>query len=571
MPWFQRMSRWVAPAKPAGGAAFRVGVTVFVVVALAASLASCVRSGPASSLAPAPDPTATPTDLYIGADDIVLYPLPTLYGGDLVTFDVTPRNLGEIDPYRITVRVYHRGPDGAEVIGEGQVGYPTFDLVPRARLVWSWDTAGLWGSETITVSIDPDDVIQEGDSDAANNVVTRTVWILPDLLRPAPELVATWATTTTECCVLHYLTGSAAERDLAQLVAETDGAVDHVEQQLGLSFTGSLDVFFADRVIGQGGYALRGLTLSYLDRHYAGLNTEVGIRHEATHVVDAMMLTVWSPALVREGLAVWVSGGHYQLEPIPQRAAALLELGWYVPLEELADDFYRQQHEVGYLEGAAFVDYLVQTYGRDRFFGFYTSFRQEIGTQAQTLDAVLQEQFGMGLNQAEQAMLAWLETQAPTEDQVRDLELTVQFFQSMRRYQQQYDPSAYFRSGLLLDTAEAERRAIEADFIRHPHTLENIALETMLIAAREALYDGALEWAEELLAAVDGVLEEHVFDQPLAADFLAIVRAVARAGYEAQRVELTGERARVWAIADWPALTGLTLLRSERGWELQDD
>jgi hypothetical protein len=347
--------------------------------------------------------------------------------------------------------------------------------------------------------------------------------------------------------------------------------VDHVERRLELPFTGSLDVFFVDRVIGQGGYAHGGLTLSYLDRHYAALDIETAIRHEATHVVDSTMLTSWSPALVREGLAVWVSGGHYKVEPIPQRAAALLELDLYIPLEELANDFYRQQHEVGYLEGAAFVEYLVQTYGRDRFFAFYTSFGGEPGTQAEVLDAALFSNYGFGLIEVEQGMLGWLETRKPTPDQVRDLQMTVRLFRTMRRYQQQYDPSAYFRSGLLLDTADAEARGIEADFVRHPRTVENITLETMLIAAREALADGAFDLGEALLDAVDQVLEVGSFDQGPAAEYLAIVQTVAGAGYEAQSVALTGETARVWAIADWPTLNELSLKRTRRGWELQEE
>lgn len=529
-----------------------------------------VLPSPTCTLTPTPTPTPTPSDLYLTTDDVVLYPGPDLYSGDIVTFDVIPRNLGQLNPHEVAVRVLRQIPDGAEVIAEGEVGYPAFDNVPRARLVWAWDTAGLWGEETLTVWLDPDDRIQEGDEDPENNIITFTIRLLPATDRSPVEVAATWATTATDCCVLHYLTDTAAERDLPIIAAMAERAVDHVQEQVGARLDNPFEIYLISRVIGHGGYAYQGLTLSYLDRHYAGHDLETVIRHEATHVVDLEMLTEWSPALVREGLAVWVAGGHFKPEPIPQRAAALVQLGWYIPLEQLADDFYRQQHEIGYLEGAAFVAYLVEAYGWTDFLHFYSSFDSSYESAAEILDAALTETFNVGLAETERAFLRWVEEHPPTQEEARDLQVTVRLFETVRRYQEMYDPSAYFRSGWLPNPAEAEPRRIVADFLRHPRTAENIALETMLIAAEEALRAGSYDRAEVLLDGVNRVLEEGSFAGPPAEDYLTVVRATAAAGYEAQRIALEETTARVWAIGEWPALTELTLRHTAAGWALGD-
>jgi len=514
---------------------------------------------------------STPTDLYITPDDVLLYPGPGLYTGDRVTFDVIPRNLDGIGPSDVLVRIYHQTPDGAETVAEGRLGYHTFDGVPRARMTWAWDTEGLEGEQHLTVWVDPDDHIQEGDENPHNNSATIAVYLHPAAARGQPEASATWTTTTTQCCTLHYLTSTAAERDLHTIGAEADEALSHVQSTIHITPTKRLELYLVSRTIGQGGYVTgQGqIILSYLDRNYAGRDIRNVLRHEFTHALDALILVNWPPTLLREGLAVWATGGHFKPEPIPERASALLQLGWYVPLDRLADDFYNYQHEVSYLEGAGLVAYLVEVHGWEGFLRFYTSFNPS-GTAAGALDAALVETFGVGLEETEDGFLRWLEAHPPTPDQVRDLEVTVHLFDTVRRYQQVYEPVAYFWSGWLPNPAEAESRGIVADFIRHPRDPENVALETMLIAAQDALVAGEFDRAEALLGAVNHVLDRGVFTDPLAAEYLEIVRTVAAAGYEAQWIELDGPSARVRAIADWPDLVELRLGRTADGWVLGD-
>lgn len=527
-------------------------------------------TAPPSPTPPPPSPSPTPSDLHLTHDDILLYPAPNLYSGDQVTFDITPRNLGPIDPADLTVRVYHSTTDGPQAVAEGQVGYPAFDGVPRARLVWAWNTAGLEGTQRLTIRLDPDDVVHQGDEDPHNNAVDLVVRLLPADERPPLEVAASWTSTRTHCCEVHYLTGTAAERDLLAILDRLEAAADTVEARLGVGPGHPYSIYMASRVIAHGGYA-RGpdhLVVSYLDRHYAGRNLDEVVRHEMVHVVDSAAISQRAPALLREGLAVWVTGGHYKPEPIRERAAALFRQKEYIPLRELADRFYSHQHEIGYVEAAALVGYLSDTYGWDRFLRFYRGLDTFEGNDVEVIDAALQESFGAGLDAVEAGFRQWLQDTPASPEQEQDLRISVRLFDLVRRYQQTYEPGAYFASGWLPDPVEAERRGIVADFLRHPRAPENIALEAMLIAAQEAVGAGDYRRAEGLVEAVEAILDGEGFTAPPAADFLSIVQAVGAAGYEAQTIDLQGDSATVRAIRVWPALKTLTLTRTPSGWTL---
>ncbi len=509
--------------------------------------------------------TLSPADLLLAPGDIFIYPGPERYSGDILSFDVIPRNIGSIAPSAILVRLYRLVEGHREAIAEGPVGFPAFDRQPRARLIWAWDTHGLVGKQTLVAWLDPDDRIHEGDEDPTNNLLTFTLSLSPTLELPPPERGSAWMTETTACCVLHYLSGSAAARDIPTITAVVEETAAEIGNRLGVSPTAPLEIHFLSRVIGQGGYAYEGVALSYLDRHYAGLDLRLVLRHEIVHVLDALLFQVYPPALLREGLATYLSGGHYKEEAIPQRASALLRTGRYIPLRMLAEDFYAQQHEVGYLEGAALIAYLVDTYGWNRFLHFYTSFG-ESPSASQALEQALEKNFGQGLEEEEADFRAWLEAHPPTPEQVRDLEDTIRLFETMRRYQERYDPGAHWWSGWMPDPAEGERRGIVADFIRHPRAPKNLALEAMLMAAQKNLVAGQFEQTEALLDGIDRVLESGDFSGRPEADYLALVEAAQKAGYEVQRISLDGERAVIWAIARWPYLEELTFQRTASGW-----
>ncbi len=523
--------------------------------------------GPGETIPPT---LPAPSDLHLTPADVTFYPLSVsdssllYYRGDVLSLDITPRRISAIRPEDVGVRVYRVDSPERDAIAEGTVGYPAFDGVPRARLTWVWDTRAAGESETLVIHLDPDDRIQVGDEDPTNNVVTLTVRFLPATARPTAEAAATWAVTTTNCCIVHYLTHTAAERDLPTIVATVNEAVAGAERRLGTHLVSPLQVYLIGRVLGHGGYAREGVVISYLDRHYAGADLEMVLRHEAAHVLDASLAGPATPSLLREGLATWVAGGHYKPENIPRRAGALVSLGRYIPLAQLAENFYHHQHETGYLEAAAFVAYLVETYGWEEFRAFYRESGQpDAGASpAVALDGALRQRFGMGLAEADRAFRAWLVARNPPDEEVRDLDLTIRLFDAVRRYQQLYDPPAYFLSGWLPDPVEATERGIVADFLRRPREPRAVAIEAMLAAAQDALERGALDRAADLLAGAERALEGDFSASP-AADYLAIVRAVAAEGAEVQRVELNGTTARVWVTTDSPFLQVWTLQRTD--------
>ncbi len=543
------------------------------------AILACGPSGFLTGPTPTISPPSSPPDLSLGPEDVVLYPLPVsgpggrwlFYRGDIISFDITPRHPGTIPPEDLTVRIYRRKGTEREILAEGTVGYPTFDGVPRARLTWVWDTQNAGGRETLVVHLDPDDRIQAGDEDPTNNVVTLTVRFIADAARPAPEALATWATTTTRCCVLHYLTCTRAERDLSALTQATDRAVTDVQERLGTRLASPLEIYFIGRVVGQGGYAQKVVVLSYPDRLYTGEGLETVLRHEAVHVLDASLVGPATPALLREGLAVWIAGGHYRPESIPLRAGALVRRDRYIPLAELVEDFYSHQHEIGYLEAAALVAYLVETYGWDEFLSFYRRAGEKPdASPTGALDSALRHSFGTGLEETERAFQAWLSGQPTPSEEVRDLELTVRLYDLIRRYQQTDDPMAYFLSGWFPDAAEGERRGITTDFLRRPRTVRAVAVELMFVSAQEALHRGALDEADFLIGGAERALEGD-FSIPPASEYLAIARTIADQGSEAQRVEIRGEVASVWAtpLGDrtaCPSLQVWTLYRTDANW-----
>jgi hypothetical protein len=82
--------------------------------------------------------------------------------------------------------------------------------------------------------------------------------------------------------------------------------------------------------------------------------------------------------------------------------------------------------------------------------------------------------------------------------------------------------------------------------MRHPETAANIALEALLISAHNALDAGEYERANALLDSVIRVLDNNgTFLDPLAGNYLDIVRTTTAMNYEVQQIEIDGTTADV--------------------------
>jgi hypothetical protein len=527
---------------------------------------------PTNTAQPSPVPTETAVppqlDLAIQNDDVFLYPVPSVYAGDRVTFQILAHVPDHVDPRSVTVHVLVDYQDVANgtLSGRNLAG----DAV--GLFEWAWDTTDETGEHLVHVILDRYDTITAGDENRDNNQVELNVPVLDPLTLAPNERNATWVTAETNCCTVHVVSGTAAYRDLPELLVRVETAVQQAALQLEEELSRKVDIYLVDRVIGQGGYAGNAVVISYLDRQYASQGFDQVLIHEAIHIIDRQ----FAPeriTFMAEGLAVWGSGGHYKPEDIDQRAAALVALNQYVPLVELMDNFYPVQHEIGYLEAAGFVNYLIETYGWPQFKQFYADVTaNDAATMSGAIDLNLQQYFGVTLAQAEADWLSYLAALPEDRNVLMDLQTTIRYYNVMRRYQRFYDPTAYFLTAWLPYPGALRTDGNPADLTRHPQDEINVTLEVMLQAADMALRTGDYNKANVLLDSVIRVLDnDGIFIDPLAASHLNLVRLLSSEGYEAQSVVLEGDRALVQAsTVNTAVLTPLTLTLSGQNWILSN-
>jgi hypothetical protein len=422
-----------------------------------------------------PTPPVEPTPTPAADFSVEFHPDGGLYVGDKVSMEViTPPG------YDAAEKSVEVSADGEEI---GTAAFTSFGIAGRkeATITRAWDTAGHEaGPHVLDFAVLP-----------AGPAWSQSVTLLPAADLPPPLAEAHWASATSDCCIISYITGTEAERDIASLEQTADVEAGSVEQELHATPEEKIQLVFMPRVLGHGGFASDGIYVSYLDRNYAGSSTAQVLHHELVHWFDNKQGGDLRPTMLVEGLAVYLSGGHFKPEALPPRAAALLEMDWYIPLRELTDNFYPSQHEIGYIEAGALIQYLVETYGWEAFNDFYRDMHpQPSGKQSDAMNAALQAHFGITLEQLEGQWQDSLRAMPPDPTARQDVVLSVQFYDTVRRYQQAFDASAYFRTAWLPDGAEMRRQGITADFLRHPDGEANIALETLLVQADASLRAG---------------------------------------------------------------------------------
>ena len=502
--------------------------------------------------------------------------------GDQVSIEVIPPPELDFDNFKLQAALQ----DGPSI---GEVEFSHFGIAGRqqATLTWAWDTRGLEPGEVqLQFTIQPGGVSW-----------IETVNLLPSDALPAQLRDASWAQANSDCCVIHYVTGTAAERDLDSLLGKIDFQAQDVENRFGIKFSEPVTITLLSRLLGHGGFASNEIHVSYLDRDYSAGSPEMVIHHEMVHILDARLGGDFRPSLFIEGLAVYLTGGHFKPESLMPRAAALLDswgtpqqpgLGWYIPLEQLADDFYASQHEIGYLQAAALVEFMLDRYGWDAFMDFYRTIEPGSEGQASAIDSALRAHFDLSLADLEWDFLAALHLLSADPDLAVDVRLTVQFYDTVRNYQQKLDPSAYFLTAWLVDTATMRREGIVADYLRHPDNRINLTLETMLAAAGEDIHSEQYRAAEMIIMAVNAVMQaqESGWPDPFAASLVASeyydlvqvvaenpdwVEAVPGVWIEPQRIWIDGSRASVWLTAGDAQLLEAHLGRDPSGsWQLID-
>lgn len=496
-----------------------------------------------------PPPTGTPETAWLPGE-VRVYPGPEHYEGDLLSFEIVVENVNELGPM-----------DGASLTVDGEAvdfdGANVAYSPLRQHVVvfrWAWDTTGQEGRHEIHVSVPTQAGIPQEE--------TFFVEVLPADLRPVAEDTADWLLVDTECCQIEYISGTAADRDIETIRDRADAAVEHVEEAFETDITDVFPIILLDNIWGNGAFASDYIVLSYVDRAYVSIDLDSVIRHEAVHYATRDMGRN-TPVMLVEGIAVYVSGGHYKTEPIPERTAALIELDRYIPLADLTDNFRAHQHEIAYLEAAGLIAYLSETYGWDTFVEMFSLEDIEDGSGSEWLDAAFERMYDRSLNEIEAEFISWLR-EHDASVQVDDLRLTIDLFDTIRRYQLLYAPyqedMGPFSDATVMD--------ITSEYMREPRSPENIAIEVALIHAREALAEEDFERAEGLITVLNAVMDSGDFTQQPIGDLLSVTQALDAAGYEAQYIEIDGDSASAMVIREWPMMELLTLDRIDGGWRI---
>ncbi|MEM9776649.1 MAG: hypothetical protein AAF902_18870 [Chloroflexota bacterium] len=521
---------------------------------------------PTDTAVPEPATPVTVEDqLYIEQGQLNLYPAGPLYAGDRVTLQLAVSIPKDVRPEWIVVDVFINGEEFTRQTLNGRnLGRETLLLLPRA-----WDTTEYQGINTITFTADPTDQIQIGDENPDNNSISYEVNVLAPNALAEVSSSQEWIVRETDFARVHVASGTAAHRDIEQLLLLTNESIQKASIALQEAPRRIYDVYFIEKIIGQGGYAGGSLVVSYSDRNYSGGRIEEVLVHETIHLLDQQIATSGRLTFLAEGLAVWGSGGHYKPEDLNGRAAALVATGFYIPLPQIIDNFYPVQHEIGYLEAGAFVQYLVDTYGWEKFRELYSSYQNAPdGQDAAQLDLFLQNVYGKSLVQIEQEWLTKLGEMTLDKNIVADLNGTIRYYNIMRRYQEMHDPTAYFleawlpRPNLLRDTGTT------AELTRRPELPINLVLEVMLTEAEILLRSGNFRQAEVLMGSIERALDnQNNFIDPLGATYNEITLQAYDRGYEVQRVLLDGQNATaVYTIDNGSQLYTLKFARERENW-----
>lgn len=413
-----------------------------------------------------------------------------LFVGDKVSMEVIPPEDWDVKEQKVRVAV------GEQVLGTADFWPSGVGQRDQATFWWVWDTKDLEAGEYILSY----DILPDGHSWQEN------IQLLPADKRPYPQ--ASWVTTTTDCCTLAYITGTAAERDIELLMVMVNDQAAHASELMQTDIKESINITFIPRLLGHGGFVSNGIYVTYMDDNVAGNITSQVIHHEMVHIIDRSLGGKLLPAMLVEGLAVYLSGGHFKNEALLPRAAALLDMESYIPLETLAENFYYQQHEIGYLEAGALVEYLVGRFGWDDYQSFYRDI-DDVGNQAESLESGLKKHFAISLDQLETDFLKELRTQNVTESVRNDLQITVAFYDSLRHYQEVLDPSAYFLTAWFPDGERMRQEGITADLLRTPNKMDNIFFEFLLRSASNKIAAGDHQQAEIMLEVVNFLLSPY--------------------------------------------------------------
>jgi len=447
-----------------------------------------------------------------GADFVVeFFPVAPYHVGDILSARVTYTGVDEIGGSEITIALADQPDQPLQTAAFSQ-------FTRKSVFYWFLDTQGGHPGFLELLFTHP----QSG------SAWTQGVHLLPD----PGNRTAAWTITHTPCCTLHYLTGTDAEADLVEIteVLEQRSTLALAQFAAAGVFEESpledpLPIVLIPIVVGHGGFATDEAVLTYSHWNWAGIEFEILAHHEIVHVIDRLVNTQGPrPSIFVEGLAVYLSGGHYREGDPLQRAAALLELDMYLPITEIVNDFYAAQHEIGYMQAAALVAYLDQLWGWETFIDFYFNL-PEGSSDDVIISSALEARFGIDLAELEENFIAYLETLDIEPGVKEDVRLTVEIYDMLRRYQTLVIPSAHFRSAWWPTVRQMREAGIVGDYAYREKAPLNVIIEHHFLEVHDGLRtgdypraDASLSIIEELLTQVEnagGIRSHYAIGWPL--------------------------------------------------------
>lgn len=485
-----------------------------------------------------------PTQL-VPLGNVRAFPGPQHYAGDGLTFEI--QSAGNFqDTFTVSMALDNGEPTNVQA---------TLTPYGPILLPMAFDTTNLTGRHKLRFTT-VDSQLDE----------TYAFEVLPTDQRPSNETNATWTTREIDCCIFHYLSETAAARDIDFISEHFQEGANEFETIMNAEIRSKMDIYIIDRLLRNGGFGGGGkIMISYTDRYYGptvgGPGLQTVARHEFSHAADISLEGATDGVeFDYEGLAVYVAGGHYKPEPIAQRAAALFDLGYFVPISE-----YIPQHEAAYLHAAAILTYIADHYGETKVWEFLRADKIPDEKLVPMAEAIALT-FGVSLEEFNQGFQAWLELNEPGE-QLDDLRLTIELQDLRRAYQDNFVGQPIF---FLLEELDAvQRPEYRTVLMREARGPANVAAELIIAHGQQAIVDRDYARAQELIEILTEILDKGTFENPMAAAYLDIVLTAANNGYEVVDLNIQGDLAEIRATSAPPTLVDLKLEKINGIWQIQ--
>lgn len=186
---------------------------------------------------------------------------------------------------------------------------------------------------------------------------------------------------------VHYRPGTFSAAAIDTFSTDTEAAIAHIEQTLGVTWSGGDDYYlayalFSDPDLGVRGYTRPGYRtiIQMYDGSGTRLDRQYASTHELTHQIAYDTIGEAATTMLLEGLAMYagqfylVADGSVSLDGLARAALAQNRL---IPITALNDGsvgfigrfYYRRPYD----EAGSFVQFLISTYGLPAFKRVYTT------------------------------------------------------------------------------------------------------------------------------------------------------------------------------------------------------